>query len=254
LHNEFQESQRTKETNAMKRCLVIIPTYNEADNLPQLLPTVLKLGDHFNILIVDDGSPDGTGNLVKQLQKSEPRIHLIERPGKMGLGTAYVAGFRYAIANGFDYVFEMDADFSHDPNELPHLLAKAEEFDLVIGSRYIQGVNVVNWPMRRLLLSYFANIYTRVITGMPVRDATGGFKCFKRQVLESIDLDAIHSNGYAFQIEMNFKTWRKGYKIHEIPIIFVDRRIGVSKMSKSIVYEAVWMVWRLKIKSFFERG
>jgi dolichol-phosphate mannosyltransferase len=237
----------------MKRCLVIIPTYNEADNLPRLLPTVLSLGDHFNILIVDDGSPDGTGKMVKEMQKTEPRIHLIERPGKMGLGTAYVAGFKYAIANGFDFVFEMDADFSHDPNELPRMLEKAENCDLVIGSRYIQGVNVVNWPMKRLLLSYFANVYTRVITGMPVRDATGGFKCFRRQVLESIDLDLIHSNGYSFQIEMNFKTWRQGYRICEIPIVFVDRRIGVSKMSKHIVYEAVWMVWRLKIRSLFER-
>jgi len=237
----------------MKRCLVVIPTYNEADNLPLLLPTVLKLGDHFNILVVDDGSPDGSAMLVKEMQKTEPRLHLIERPGKMGLGTAYVAGFKYAIAHGFDYVFEMDADFSHDPAELPHLLEKAEDYDLVIGSRYIQGVNVVNWPMRRLLLSYFANIYTRVITGMPVRDATGGYKCFKRKVLESINLDLIHSNGYAFQIEMNFKTWRKGFRVCEIPIVFVDRRIGVSKMSKHIVYEAVWMVWRLKIKSLFER-
>ena len=238
----------------MKRCLVIIPTYNEADNLPRLLPTVLKLGDHFNVLVVDDGSPDGSAKLVKEMQKTEPRIHLIERPGKMGLGTAYVAGFRFAIANGFDFVFEMDADFSHDPAELPRLLEKAEEYDLVIGSRYIQGVNVVNWPMKRLLLSYFANIYTRVITGMPVHDATGGYKCFRRKVLESIDLDLIHSSGYSFQIEMNFKTWRKGFRICEIPIVFVDRRIGVSKMSKSIVYEAVWMVWRLKIKSLFERG
>ena len=236
----------------MKRCLVVIPTFNEADNIPQLLPTVLKLGEEFNILVVDDGSPDGTAKLVKEMQKTEERIHLIERAGKMGLGTAYVAGFKYAIANGFDYVFEMDADFSHDPSELPRMLQKAEEYDLVIGSRYIQGVNVVNWPMKRLLLSYFANIYTRVITGMPVHDATGGYKCFRRAVLESIDLDAIHSNGYAFQIEMNFKTWRKGFRVCEIPIVFVDRRIGVSKMSKSIVYEAVWMVWRLKIRSWFE--
>jgi len=237
----------------MKRCLVIIPTFNEADNLPRLLPIILSLGSHFNILIVDDNSPDGTAKLVKEMQKSEERIHLIERPGKMGLGTAYVAGFKFALANGFDYIFEMDADFSHDPAELPRLLAKAEEYDLVIGSRYIEGVNVVNWPMKRLLLSYFANIYTRVITGMPVRDATGGFKCFRRKVLESIDLDAIHSNGYSFQIEMSFKSWRKGFRVCEIPIVFVDRRIGVSKMSKKIVYEAVWMVWRLKIRSMFDR-
>jgi dolichol-phosphate mannosyltransferase len=237
----------------MKRCLVIIPTYNEADNVQQLLPTVLKYGSHFNVLIVDDNSPDGTAKLVKEMQTTESRIHLLERPGKMGLGTAYVAGFKYALANGFDFVFEMDADFSHDPEMLPKLLQKAEEYDLVIGSRYIEGVNVVNWPMKRLLLSYFANLYTRVITGMPVRDATGGFKCFRRKVLESIDLDSIHSNGYAFQIEMNFKTWRKGFRVCEIPIVFVDRRIGVSKMSKSIVYEAVWMVWRLKFRSLFER-
>ncbi|TSA19530.1 polyprenol monophosphomannose synthase [bacterium] len=236
----------------MKRCLVIIPTFNEADNLPRLLPIILSLGSHFNILIVDDNSPDGTAKLVKEMQKTEQRIHLIERPGKMGLGTAYVAGFKFALANGFDYIFEMDADFSHDPAELPRLLAKAEEFDLVIGSRYIEGVNVVNWPMKRLLLSYFANIYTRVITGMPVRDATGGFKCFRRKVLESIDLDAIHSNGYSFQIEMSFKSWRKGFRVCEIPIVFVDRRIGVSKMSKKIVYEAVWMVWRLKLRSLFD--
>jgi len=236
----------------MKRCLVIIPTFNEADNLPRLLPIILSLGSHFNILIVDDNSPDGTAKLVKEMQKTEQRIHLIERPGKMGLGTAYVAGFKFALANGFDYIFEMDADFSHDPAELPRLLAKAEEYDLVIGSRYIEGVNVVNWPMKRLLLSYFANIYTRVITGMPVRDATGGFKCFRRKVLESIDLDAIHSNGYSFQIEMSFKSWRKGFRVCEIPIVFVDRRIGVSKMSKKIVYEAVWMVWRLKLRSLFD--
>lgn len=235
----------------MNRCLVVVPTFNEADNIPQLLPIILKLGDHFNVLVVDDGSPDGTAKLVKEMQKTESRIHLIERAGKMGLGTAYVAGFKYALANGFEFIFEMDADFSHDPQELPRLLEKGQTYDLVIGSRYISGVNVVNWPLRRLILSYGANVYTRIITGMPVRDATGGFKCFRRKVLESIDLDAIHSNGYAFQIEMNFKTWRKGYKIHEIPIVFTDRRIGVSKMSKHIVYEAVWMVWRLKIKSFF---
>jgi len=238
----------------MNRCLVVIPTYNEADNIPQLLPIILGLGEHFNVLVVDDSSPDGTAKLVKEMQKTESRVHLIERAGKMGLGTAYVAGFKYALANGFEFIFEMDADFSHDPQELPRLLDKAQSYDLVIGSRYISGVNVVNWPMRRLILSYGANLYTRIITGMPVRDATGGYKCFRRKVLESIDLDAIHSNGYAFQIEMNFKTWRKGYRVHEIPIVFVDRRIGVSKMSGHIVYEAVWMVWRLKIKSIFTKG
>ena len=235
----------------MKRSLVVIPTYNEADNLPQLIPTILNYRDNFHVLIVDDNSPDGTAGLVKEMQKTEPRLFLIERAGKMGLGTAYVAGFKFALANNYEYVFEMDADFSHDPAELPRLLEKAGEYDLVIGSRYISGVNVVNWPMRRLILSYGANLYTRIITGMPVRDATGGFKCFRRKVLESIDLDAIHSNGYAFQIEINFLTWRKGFRVLEIPIVFVDRRIGVSKMSKHIVYEAVWMVWRLKLKSLF---
>jgi dolichol-phosphate mannosyltransferase len=169
----------------------------------------------------------------------------------MGLGTAYIAGFKYALERGFDYIFEMDADFSHDPNELPNLLRQAEQSDLVIGSRYVSGVNVVNWPMRRLMLSYLANVYTRYITGMPVRDATGGFKCYRRQVLEAINLDAIHSNGYAFQIEMNFLAWKKGFKVYEIPIVFVDRRVGVSKMSKNIVYEAAWLVWKLKFKSLF---
>jgi dolichol-phosphate mannosyltransferase len=237
----------------MNRSLVIIPTFNEADNIPRLVPVVLGLGEHFHVLVVDDNSPDGTAGLVKEMQKSEPRVHLIERAGKMGLGTAYVAGFKYALANDFEFVFEMDADFSHDPQMLPKLLEKAQTHDLVIGSRYIQGVNVVNWPLRRLILSYGANLYTRIITGMPVRDATGGFKCFRRKVLESINLDAIHSNGYSFQIEMNFLTWKKGFRLVEIPIIFVDRRIGESKMSKKIIYEAVWMVWILKLKSLLRR-
>lgn len=236
----------------MKRALVVVPTFNEADNIGNLIPKVLNFGKHFEVLVVDDGSPDGTAATVKLLRQTDDRVHLIEREKKLGLGTAYVAGFKYALNNGFDYVFEMDADFSHDPNELPRLLKKAEECDLVIGSRYISGVNVVNWPIRRLLLSYFANVYTRVITGMPVRDATGGFKCYRRQVLESIDLDAIHSNGYAFQIEMNFLAWKKGFKVCELPITFVDRRVGISKMSKSIVYEAVWLVWKLKFRSMFK--
>ena len=170
----------------------------------------------------------------------------------MGLGTAYVAGFKYALANGYDYVFEMDADFSHDPAELTNLLARAEKYDLVIGSRYISGVNVVNWPLRRLILSYGANVYTRIVTGMPVKDATSGFKCFNRRVLERIDLDSVHSNGYAFQIEMNFRAWKKGFRLCEMPIVFVDRLVGESKMSKQIVYEAVWMVWKLKFKSLFD--
>ncbi len=236
----------------MTRTLVIVPTYNEADNIGELIPRVLSFGKHFEILVVDDGSPDGTAETVKLKKQTDPRVHLIQREKKMGLGTAYVAGFKYALQHDFDFVFEMDADFSHDPNELPRMLRKAQECDLVIGSRYISGVNVVNWPIRRLLLSYFANVYTRVITGMPVRDATGGFKCYRRQVLESIDLDSIHSNGYAFQIEMNFLAWKKGFKVCELPITFVDRRVGSSKMSKSIVHEAVWLVWKLKLRSMFK--
>lgn len=236
------------------RCLVIIPTYNEAENLPRLIPSILALADSFEVLVVDDSSPDGTADVVRKMQKGNPRIHLKERGAKLGLGTAYVAGFHFALANGYDRVFEMDADFSHDPAELPRLLEKTETCDLVIGSRYVSGVNVVNWPMRRLVLSYAANVYTRWITGMPVRDATSGFKCFRREVLESIDLDSLRSNGYAFQIEMSFLAWSKGFRVSEIPIVFVDRRVGVSKMSKHIVYEAAWMVWRLKFKNLFERS
>ena len=236
------------------RCLVIIPTYNEAENLPRLIPSILALADSFEVLVVDDSSPDGTADVVKKMQKGNPRIHLKERGAKLGLGTAYVAGFHFALANGYDRIFEMDADFSHDPAELPRLLEKTETCDLVIGSRYVSGVNVVNWPMRRLVLSYAANVYTRWITGMPVRDATSGFKCFRREVLESIDLDSLRSNGYAFQIEMSFLAWSKGFRVSEIPIVFVDRRVGVSKMSKHIVYEAAWMVWRLKFKNLFERS
>lgn len=235
----------------MPKALIITPTYNEAVNLPKLIPKVLHQSTDFEILIVDDSSPDGTAAIVKEFQRTNPRVHLIERARKMGLGTAYVAGFRYAIEHHFDYVFEMDADFSHNPKELLNFLVKIQDHDLVIGSRYIRGVSVVYWPFRRLILSYFANLYTRVVTGMPVKDATGGFKCYRREVLESINLDEIRSNGYAFQIEMNFKAWKKGFRLCEIPIIFVDRDQGESKMSKDIVYEAAFMVWKLKIRSFF---
>lgn len=233
----------------MNRSLVVIPTYNEADNIPTLVPKILAFGKHFEVLVVDDHSPDDTAGIVKMLRDTDSRVHLIERSEKLGLGTAYVAGFKYALEKGFDFVFEMDADFSHDPNDLPKLLHKAEEYDLVIGSRYVSGVNVVNWPMRRLMLSYLANMYTRYITGMPVRDATGGFKCYRRKVLENIDLDSIHSNGYAFQIETNYIAWKKGFKVCEFPIVFVDRRAGKSKMSGNIMYEAAWLVWKLKLKS-----
>ncbi|MBI1807861.1 MAG: polyprenol monophosphomannose synthase [Ignavibacteria bacterium] len=232
----------------MAKTLVVTPTYDEAPNIETFITQVLKQDAGVEILVVDDNSPDGTGDLVEKLMSQNPRIHLLRRPGKMGLGTAYVEGFKYAIANTFDYVFEMDADFSHSPEEIPSFLTKMEMFDLVIGSRYTNGVRVINWPIRRLILSYAANVYTRIITGMPIKDATGGFKCFRRRVLEAIDLDNIHSNGYAFQIEMNFKAWSKGFKVCEHPIIFLERTSGVSKMSRKIVYEAVFMVWKLKIR------
>lgn len=233
--------------------IIVIPTYNERDNISQIIHEILRHAPTIHILIVDDGSPDGTGDIIRRIMEENNHIHLIERPGKMGLGTAYCRGFEYALQNGFDVVFEMDADFSHDPKEIPRFLKEIEDHDLVIGSRYVSGVNVVNWPMSRLLLSYFASIYTRVITGMPIKDATGGFKAFRADVLKKIDLKKIRSNGYAFQIEMNFKTWRTGARIKEIPIIFIDRRSGVSKMSRKIVYEAVFLVWKLKIASIFGR-
>jgi dolichol-phosphate mannosyltransferase len=239
-----------KKLSEMKT-LVIIPTYNELENMPRLLPEVLSKNDEINILIVDDNSPDGTAAFIENEMKNNDRIHLIKRPSKRGLGTAYIAGFKYALQHNYDFIFEMDADFSHDPNEIPRFLEEIKDSDLVLGSRYKNGVNVINWPMRRLLLSWFANIYTRVITGLPVHDATGGFKCFRRKVLEAIDLDRVTSNGYAFQIEMNFKAWKKGFKVKEIPIIFVDRVKGTSKMSKKIVREAVTMVWKLRLKSIF---
>ena len=236
-----------------RRTLVVIPTYNESENITRLIPEVLRQDPGIEVLIVDDSSPDGTANLVKQMNTSNQRIHLLERPAKMGLGTAYVAGFKHAIASGFDFVFEMDADFSHDPNEIPNFLTKAETCDLVLGSRYINGVRILNWPMKRLLLSYSANAYTRFMTGLPVCDATGGFKCFRRRVLEAIDLNAIGSNGYAFQIEVSYKAWKKGFRIEEHPIIFVDRQQGSSKMSNQIVYEAVFMLWKLWLRSIFGR-
>jgi dolichol-phosphate mannosyltransferase len=239
----------------MTKSLVVIPTFNEAANIPTIVPQVLDRDERLEVLVVDDASPDGTAAAVRTLQSSSrygSRIHLLERVGKMGLGTAYVAGFKFALERGYEYVFEMDADFSHDPQELTKLLKNAEEYDLVIGSRYISGVNVVNWPLRRLILSYGANLYTRIITGLPVKDATSGFVCYRRNVLEKINLDSVRSNGYAFQIEIKFKAWKNGARLKEIPIIFVDRRVGSSKMSKHIMYEAAVMVWKLKLLSFFD--
>lgn len=232
-----------------QKAVVIIPTYNELDNIQRLIPDLLSMYPEINILVVDDNSPDGTGKYVKGISEQDKRVKIIERSGKMGLGTAYVAGFNYMLQNGYEYALQLDADYSHDPKEIKNMLATIKDCDLVIGSRYITGVNVINWPMQRLLLSYFANVYTRWITGMPICDSTGGFKCFRRKVLESIDLTKIRSNGYSFQIEMNFKTWKKGFKIKEIPIIFVDRVQGTSKMSKKIVREAIFMVWKLRIRS-----
>lgn len=228
------------------KTILVIPTYNEKDNILNIIAAVFKVKDDIHILVVDDNSPDGTAELVSNLQKNDTRIHLLKRAGKMGLGTAYCEGFKYALNNGFDAIMEMDADFSHNPEEIPNFLREIETNDLVIGSRYIKGVNVVNWPLRRLLLSYGANKYTQVITGLPIKDATGGFKCFRASLLSQIDLDNIHSNGYGFQIEMNYRSWRLGAKIKEIPIIFIDRMNGVSKMNKKIIYEAIFLVWRLK--------
>ena len=230
-----------------ERALVIVPTYNERQNIEKLVESVLAQDRRLEILVVDDGSPDGTGKLVDEIAARNPRVHAHHRPRKMGLGTAYIAGFRWALERKYDLVFEMDADFSHDPNHLPQFLEAARDADLVLGSRYRHGkVTVVNWPIARLILSYSANIYARAVTGMPLYDATGGFKCFRREVLESIDLNDVRSNGYAFQIEMSFRAWRRGFRIVEIPIVFVDRTEGESKMSKKIIREAVWMVWRLR--------
>lgn len=235
------------------KALVIIPTYNEIENIERMLRLVPTLHEDLDVLIIDDGSPDGTAEVVKQMKEQDSRIHLIERKGKQGLGSAYVTGFKYAIKNGYDYVLEMDADFSHNPHDIPRLIEAAQKYDLVIGSRYSNGVNIVNWPIKRLLISYFASKYVRIITGMPVKDPTGGFKCFKRQTLEAIDLDQIHSGGYSFQVEMNYRAWCKGFRIKEIPIIFTERVNGVSKMSKAIVWEAAWMIWYLRALRLFGR-
>jgi dolichol-phosphate mannosyltransferase len=233
------------------KTLVIIPTYNEIENIERMVEIVLSKSEDIEILVMDDNSPDGTGMRVRFMQSTEPRLHLIERPGKMGLGSAYVTGFKYALEHDYEYIMEMDADFSHNPDDVPRLIAAAQNKDLVIGSRYCNGVNIINWPFKRLLISYFASKYVRVITGMPIKDPTGGFKCFHRRVLESIDLDKILSDGYGFQIEMNFRAWVKRFRIKEIPIVFTERLNGVSKMSKHIVWEAAWMVWQLHIMRLF---
>jgi dolichol-phosphate mannosyltransferase len=230
------------------RGLVIIPTYNERENISRIVPMVLEQDQRLDVLIIDDGSPDGTGALANEIAASNPRVNVLHRSGQLGLGTAYLAGFKWASERGYDWVFQSDADFSHDPAHLPAFIQGLQEYDVVIGSRYLQGrVTVVNWPMSRLLLSYFANMYARVITGLPVADATAGYKGFRRDVLQTIDLGRVESEGYAFQIEMSFRAWKKGFKLAEIPIVFVDRSLGESKMSKKIVREAVWKVWKLRL-------
>jgi dolichol-phosphate mannosyltransferase len=241
----------------MSKNLVIIPTYNEKENVENIIKAISSLEEKFHILIIDDGSPDGTADIVKRLMGGEYKdsLFIIERKGKLGLGTAYIAGFKWAIEHQYDFVFEMDADFSHNPNDLPRLYQKCAEegYDVAIGSRYVSGVNVVNWPMGRVLMSYFASKYVRIVTGLPIHDTTAGFKCYRRQVLETIDLDQIKFKGYAFQIEMKFTAYKCGFKIAEVPVIFINRELGTSKMNTSIFGEAVMGVIQLKVHSWFHK-
>lgn len=238
------------------KSLIIIPTYNERENVNAIIDAILNLDHDFNLLIVDDNSPDGTADIVRGLQnRYQGRLHLESRKGKLGLGTAYIFGFKWALKRDYNFIFEMDADFSHDPNDLPKLLKACSQnnADLAIGSRYSNGVNVVNWPMSRVLLSYFASKYVRLITRMPIHDTTAGFKCYRRSVLEAIDFHKIRFTGYAFQIEMKFRSWKQGFKLQEVPVIFTDRKLGESKMSSGIIREAVFGVILLKIISFFKK-
>ena len=233
--------------------LVIIPTYNERENIEPMLQKLLALPYGLDVLVVDDNSPDGTATLVEEWKQKSERVHLLKRPGKMGLGSAYRDGFRYALEHGAEYIFEMDADVSHDPEAIGEFLHAVQDADIVLGSRYLNGVTVVNWPLSRLILSYSANVYTRIVTGLPLADSTGGFKCFRRRALEGIRLDRVKSEGYSFQIEMSFRCWKRGFRIKEIPILFVDRRAGVSKMSRRIIWEAAGLVWRLRVLDLFGR-
>ena len=235
----------------IQNVLAIIPTYNERDNIQHVIERVLATDPRVAILVVDDSSPDGTGELVEQLIADNPRIDILKRNEKQGLGTAYVAGFKYALERGYDAVVEIDADLSHNPDDISRLIKYAKDAHFVIGSRYVSGVNVVNWPLQRLLLSYFASVYSRAVTGMPYRDLTAGFGLIRREVLEALNLDRIRSNGYSFQIEVKFKAWRRGFTIVECPIIFTERTQGKSKMSKRIVYEAMFMVWKLRCSALF---
>jgi dolichol-phosphate mannosyltransferase len=235
----------------MQKGLIIIPTYNESSNIEKIINIILAVSAQLEVLVIDDNSPDNTAQIIRNMKSNNPRVHLLTRPRKMGLGTAYVMGFDYALKNGYDYAFEMDADFSHDPIELPNFINLLEKYDLIIGSRYIQGISVVNWPMKRLLLSFFACIFARLVTGVPVKDLTSGFKCYSRKALASVEWHKFDVGGYGFQIQSVFSVFKAGLKIKEIPIIFVERRSGESKMSKRIIWEAFWLVWKLRILSMF---
>jgi dolichol-phosphate mannosyltransferase len=235
----------------MLKGLVIIPTYNESENIERIINIILAVSSQLEVLVIDDNSPDNTAQIVKKLRRKNKRIHLKTRPEKLGLGTAYVMGFDYALNNGYDFAFEMDADFSHDPIELPNFINLLKDYDLIIGSRYIQGISVVNWPMKRLLLSYSACIFARIVTGIPVKDLTSGFKCYSRAALSSVDWQKFDVDGYGFQIQSVYSVFKTGLRIKEIPIIFVERRAGESKMSKRIIWEAFWLVWKLRFLSIF---
>ena len=236
------------------KTLIISPTYNERKNVPNLVEKLFSIDPDFHVLIIDDNSPDGTGDLVESMQAQFPNLHLARRAKKAGLGTAYCFGFKWALERDYEVIVQIDADLSHDPNEIPTMIALLKDNDFIIGSRYCDGISVVRWPLRRLALSYGANLYTRIITGMPIKDGTGGFKAWRREVLEAIDLDQVRSQGYSFQIEMNFRAWMKGCRVTEHPIIFIDRTIGESKMSKMIMLEAIWMVWRFRIWKLLGKG
>lgn len=235
-----------------QKTIIIIPTYNEIDNIEKMVSAIFDVSADLTILVVDDGSPDGTSDKIKELQANFSKLHLIQREKKLGLGTAYVAGFKWALEGDYDYFFEMDCDFSHDPKEIPNFLKNTKDYDLVIGSRYVSGIRVINWPLERLMLSLAASFYTRTITKLPLKDTTGGFKCFTRRALESVDLSKVIFKGYAFQIELNYKVWSKGFRLKEIPIIFYERRNGASKMNRSLIFEALFGVFKLRIKRLFK--
>jgi dolichol-phosphate mannosyltransferase len=229
------------------KILIVMPTYNEKENIKKIIPLIRAADRSLHVLVIDDASPDGTADEVKKIAKKNRNVRLLERSGKLGLGTAYVEGFKYAIKHKYDYVFEMDADFSHDPKFLGDFIIAMKESDVVVGSRYLKGVSVVNWPISRLILSTFASFYARTVTGMPLSDCTSGFNCYRREVLEAINPDTIHSDGYSFQIEMHYKAWKKGFRVKEVPIIFVDRHSGTSKLSDNIIWEAIFIVWKLRL-------